>query len=204
MVRCMILVHILAWGGVFGGVDCNLVNPLYWFSGDPLNNIGWLDTVGTDQRTVINSGPFNLEVGKPITIIYAYIIGRGTDRLNSIVKAREIAAFTHQFYQSNFDDNLVSVKEETASIPTQFILYQNFPNPFNPSTTISWQSPVAGYQTLNVYDILGNEVATLVNEYRNAGSYEIDFDASSLSSGIYFYKLNAGSFIQTKKMVLIK
>ena len=89
-------------------------------------------------------------------------------------------------------------------IVSNFNLSQNFPNPFNPSTTISWQSPVAGYQTLNVYDILGNEVATLVNEYRNAGSYEIDFNASSLPSGIYFYKLNAGSFIQTKKMVLIK
>jgi hypothetical protein len=99
-----------------------LVNPLYWFSGDPINNIGWLNTVGSDKRVVINSGPFNLELGKPITIIYAYIIGRGTDRLNSITKAREIAEFTHQFYQSNFDDNLVSVEEEIANIPSEFIL----------------------------------------------------------------------------------
>ena len=192
------------WGGVLGGVDCNLVNPLYWFSGDPLNNIGWLDTVGTDQRTVINSGPFNLEVGKPITIIYAYIIGRGTDRLNSITKAREIAEFTHQFYQSNFDDNLVSVEDEITNIPTEFILHQNYPNPFNPSTKISWQSPVNSDQTLKIYDVLGNEVATLVNEHRNAGSYEVDFNASALSSGVYFYKLQAGSFIQTKKMMLVK
>jgi hypothetical protein len=192
------------WGGVFGGVDCNLVNQLYWFSGDPVSNIGWLNTIGTDQRTVINSGPFNLEVGKPITIIYAYIIGRGTDRLNSITKAREIAEFTHQFYQSNFNDNLISVEEEMANIPIEFILHQNYPNPFNPSTKISWQSPVSGHQTLKVYDVLGNEVASLVNEFRNAGSYEVDFNASSLSSGIYFYKLQAGSFIQTKKMILIK
>ncbi len=205
-------------GGVLGGVDCNLVNPLYWFSGDPINIIGWLDTLGTDQRTVINSGPFNLEIGKPITIIYAYIIGRGTDRLNSITKAREIAAFTHQFYQSNFDDNLVSVEEEKTNIPTEFILYQNYPNPFNPSTTIKFSIPNVTLSLssraesrdegarvqLKVYDILGNEVTTLVDEYRNAGNYEIDFNASKLSSGVYFYRLQAGGFVQTNKMILMK
>jgi photosystem II stability/assembly factor-like uncharacterized protein len=88
--------------------------------------------------------------------------------------------------------------------PTDFSLSQNYPNPFNPSTTISWQSPVNSHQTLKVYDVLGNEVASLVNEFRNAGSYEVDFNASSLSSGIYFYKLQAGSFIQTKKMISLK
>ena len=90
------------------------------------------------------------------------------------------------------------------AIITDYNLSQNYPNPFNPSTKISWQSPVAGHQTLKVYDVLGNEVATLVNEYRNAGSYEVDFNASSLSSGIYFYQLRAGSYTQTKKMILIK
>ena len=121
------------WGGVFGGVDCNLINPFYWYSGDPVNHVGWLDIQGTDQRMMVNTGPFDLEVGKPITIIVAYIIGRGTDRLNSILKAREIAAFTHQFYQSNFDDNLVSVENEIANIPSEFMFSQNYPNPFNPS-----------------------------------------------------------------------
>jgi hypothetical protein len=191
-------------GNVFGGVDCSLINPNYWYSGDPITNVGWLNTQGTDQRMFVNSGPFNLEVGKPITIIYAYIIGRGTDRLNSIVLAREIAAFTHQFYQSNFDDNLVSVEDEIANIPSEFILHQNYPNPFNPSTKISWQSPVNSHQSLKIYDVLGNEVANLVNEYKPAGSYEVDFNASSLSSGIYFYKLQAGDFLQTKKMIFLK
>ena len=92
------------------------------------------------------------------------------------------------------------------SIVTEYNLSQNYPNPFNPSTRISWQSIQSSgvIKTLKVYDVLGNEVATLVNEYRNAGSYEVDFNASSLSSGIYFYRLQAGSFIQTKKMILIK
>jgi hypothetical protein len=83
-------------------------------------------------------------------------------------------------------------------------LYQNYPNPFNPSTKISWQSPVSGWQTLKVYDVLGNEVVTLVNEYKPAGNYEITFDASSIASGIYFYRLQVGSFVQTRKMILLK
>lgn len=77
------------------------------------------------------------------------------------------------------------------------MLNQNYPNPFNPSTKISWQ-------TLKVCDVLGNEVATLVNEQQTAGTYEVEFNASHLSSGIYFYKLTAGGFTQTKKMVLLR
>ncbi|MBK7377929.1 MAG: T9SS type A sorting domain-containing protein [Ignavibacteriales bacterium] len=86
----------------------------------------------------------------------------------------------------------------------EFTLSQNYPNPFNPSTKISWQSPVGSWQTLKVYDILGNEVATLVNEEKPAGTYEVEFNVSQLSSGIYFYKLQAGDFIATKKMIVIK
>jgi len=88
--------------------------------------------------------------------------------------------------------------------PTNYNLNQNFPNPFNPTTKITWQSPVAGNQTLKVYDVLGNEVASLVDEYRNAGIYEIDFNASKLSSGVYFYQLKAGDYINFKKMILLK
>lgn len=96
------------------------------------------------------------------------------------------------------------IVEVDLTIPNKFSLEQNYPNPFNPTTKISWQSPVSSWQTLKVYDVLGNEAATLVNEYRDAGSYEIEFDASSLPSGVYFYKLQSGDFIQTRKMTLIK
>ena len=97
---------------------------------------------------------------------------------------------------------ILNVEDEV--IPTKFVLPQNYPNPFNPSTKISWQSPVGSWQTLKIYDILGNEVATLVNEYRSAGSYEIDFNASHLASGIYYYQLRAGDYVETKKMILLK
>ncbi len=96
-----------------------------------------------------------------------------------------------------------SVDDEGNSI-SSFTLEQNYPNPFNPSTKMSWKSPVGSYQTLKVFDALGNEVATLINEYLAAGNYEVEFNAESLSSGIYFYKLQTGSFIETKKMILVK
>ena len=100
-------------------------------------------------------------------------------------------------------DEIVSVENE-GNIPGTFVLEQNYPNPFNPTTKISWQSPVGSWQTLKIYDVLGNEIATLVDEYKPTGSYEVDFNASGLSSGIYFYKLQTGNYIEMKKMVLLK
>ncbi|MHC1737623.1 MAG: T9SS type A sorting domain-containing protein [Ignavibacteriaceae bacterium] len=85
-----------------------------------------------------------------------------------------------------------------------FELSQNYPNPFNPSTTISYRMATAQNVTLKIFDVLGNEVATLVNEVQNAGNYSVEFDASTLSSGIYMYRLSAGNIIQTKKMSLLK
>jgi photosystem II stability/assembly factor-like uncharacterized protein len=94
--------------------------------------------------------------------------------------------------------------EQEPTQPTEFILEQNYPNPFNPSTKISWQSPVGSHQTIKVFDVLGNEIATLVDEYKPAGRYEVEFDASRMASGIYFYKLRAGDYTAVKKMLLIK
>jgi len=98
----------------------------------------------------------------------------------------------------------VTVVGQELMKPNEFALYQNYPNPFNPSTKISWQSPTGSWQTLKVYDVLGNEVATLVNEEKPAGNYEVLFNRSDLASGIYFYRLQARDFIQTKKMILMK
>ncbi len=91
-----------------------------------------------------------------------------------------------------------------AEIPERFELEQNYPNPFNPSTTISWQSPESGLQTLKVYNVLGVEVVTLVNEWKEAGKYSINFDAQNLPSGTYFYKLTIGNNTKVRKMMLLK
>ncbi len=102
------------------------------------------------------------------------------------------------------------VKQFVSSIPTEFELYQNYPNPFNPSTNIQYAISSMQIVTLKVYDILGSEVAALVDEYKSAGSYKVDFNsagtlhATSLPSGVYFYRLQAGDYSETKKMILLK
>ena len=104
-----------------------------------------------------------------------------------------------------YGDTLVtSVDDDKEAIPIEFSLAQNYPNPFNPSTIIQYAISSRQFVTLKVYDVLGNEIATLVNEEKPAGEYEVEFDGSNLSSGIYFYRLTSGSNIKTKKMVLIR
>jgi hypothetical protein len=91
-----------------------------------------------------------------------------------------------------------------SEIPKEYVLSENYPNPFNPSTTIKYQIPKDGFVTLKVYDILGAEVANLVNEDKVAGRYEVSFDASLLASGVYIYRLNVNDYVNVKKMVLMK
>jgi hypothetical protein len=114
--------------------------------------------------------------------------------------------YQYRLKQIDFDGKFEysNIIEVTVNAPTKFSLEQNYPNPFNPTTKISWQSSVGSWQTIKVYDVLGNEVATLVNEQKPAGSYEVEFDGSALPSGAYFYQLKTGSFIETKKMVLLR
>jgi hypothetical protein len=99
---------------------------------------------------------------------------------------------------------LTTSVDDPENKPENFRLLQNYPNPFNPATKISWQSPVSSWQTLKIYDALGNEVSTLVNQEKPAGVHTITFDASDLSSGIYFYQLITRDFTETKKMILLR
>jgi hypothetical protein len=98
----------------------------------------------------------------------------------------------------------VGISEDVTSNLGTFQLYQNYPNPFNPTTRISWQSPSSGWQVLKVFDVLGNEIATLVDEERETGYYSVEFDASNLSSGIYLYRLKTENYIAEKKMIILK
>jgi hypothetical protein len=92
----------------------------------------------------------------------------------------------------------------TSAIPEKTKLFQNYPNPFNPSTTIKYELPKSSIVRLGVYDMLGREVSVLVNERRDAGVHEVTFDASGFSSGVYFFRLQAGDFIESKKLILLK
>jgi len=88
--------------------------------------------------------------------------------------------------------------------PNKFSLSQNYPNPFNPTTSIQYSISNKQFVTIRVYDVLGREIATLINEEKPAGNYEVEFNAVNLPSGIYFYRIQAGSYINTKKMVLLR
>jgi hypothetical protein len=101
-------------------------------------------------------------------------------------------------------DFVTDVEDITTTLPTAYALEQNFPNPFNPATKINFSLPVEGFVTLNVYNSIGQQVATLVSESKTAGTYTVNFDASDLTSGIYFYKISSGNFTETKKMILLK
>ena len=100
------------------------------------------------------------------------------------------------------DSAYLNVQDER--IPNDFMLSQNYPNPFNPVSKIKYRIPHRSMVKLQVFDILGNEISTLVNTEQTAGSYEVEFNGSNLASGIYFYRLNAGEFTSVKKMLLLK
>ena len=136
------------------------------------------------------------------------------------IKASHIGYITNEYSQpvqidlsnnpvvKNIDIGLKSspssVTDNGGQTPETFNLYQNYPNPFNPTTKIEFDLAKAQYVSLRIYDILGKEITTLVNSFVRAGNYSIEFDASDLASGIYFYELNAGSFHQMRKMILLK
>jgi probable HAF family extracellular repeat protein len=121
-----------------------------------------------------------------------FIVGNGTNSTSELDEGYYIAV-----------NGITSITDPKYIVPS-FLLSQNYPNPFNPNTKIVWQTPVSGYQSLKVYDVLGNEVEILVDEFKEAGNYEINFNASKLSSGVYIYKLQTGIFVSTKKMVVLK
>ncbi|MEP0862225.1 MAG: carboxypeptidase regulatory-like domain-containing protein [Ignavibacterium sp.] len=127
------------------------------------------------------------KIGYPFSLSEPFII----DSVNQSVNNISIV-----FNTSSVEDSFI--------IPETIILNQNYPNPFNPVTKISWQTEIGGKQILKIFDVLGNEVATLLDEQLPPGNYEITFDAHNLTSGFYFYQLTAGDFIKTRKMILIK
>ena len=104
----------------------------------------------------------------------------------------------------SFSGNATSIYNNNSQASLIFDMKQNYPNPFNPSTTIEYQIPQSSHVSLVVYDVLGNQVVTIVNEVKPAGNYSVNFVAANLASGIYFYKIKAGNYVQTKKLIIVK
>jgi hypothetical protein len=211
-----------------GAYSPNLNNPPY-FVDFPLDSMGnWIDAVW--NRWMLHNNALlarNITQQSDLAIFFdcgmqdeylAYRFNTGfADSLDELGIAYEFQSYTgghsshfrypigFKFLDSVMNKAATNVDDgKISGTPTEFILYQNYPNPFNPSTVISYQLAVGSRVTLKVYDILGNEVATLVNEEKPAGSYEVKWSAESLSSGVYFYQLIAGSYLETKKMILLR
>jgi len=131
--------------------------------------------------------------------LYGYSSSQSsTTSLNYTTSYNSTASFTMT------PENVTSVTNNNSSVLKNFVLEQNYPNPFNPTTTISYKLPYSSKVVLKVFNILGKEVATLVNSQETAGLHQVEFNASSLASGVYFYQINAGKFVATKKLILLK
>ena len=181
-----------------------------------INPLGYADGMKIDSSgNIFCAGPQGIWVfspdGTPLDTILVPLTPSNCNWGNEDRKTLFITASTN-VYKIRLAP-VTDVRDE-GYLPGNFELYQNYPNPFNPTTKISWQSAVGSWQTLKVYDVLGNEVATIVDEYNPAGNYNIEFSAVSkftsgggsynLPSGIYFYQLVVGDFTQTKKLVILK
>ena len=139
-----------------------------------------------------------------------FVEGHGTTiKSNSysfIDKNISTGEYQYRLKQIDYDGSFKysNVVEVNVLIPTKFSLEQNYPNPFNPSTTIQYSIPESENVKLSIYNTIGEEVSKLVNGYKEAGTYKVNFNASKLSSGIYYYKIIAGNFSSVKKMILLK
>lgn len=180
---------------------------LNWRTASEINNRGF-----EVERKSLNSGWVNIGfvegVGNSTSVVFYSFLDENVTGTSSKYRLKQL----------DFDGSFDYSKEVEVDLNVKdFNLYQNYPNPFNPATKISWQSPIDSWQTLKVYDVLGNEVAILVNEYKPAGSYKVEFNTQSnssasgglsgvksLASGIYYYRLEIGSFAESKKMILLK
>lgn len=163
--------------------------------------------------TEVNNKGFEIEknyAGDWTTV--AFVDGKGTtSEVNNYNFTDEVVNYEgtleYRLRQIDFDGTVSyseTISVEVTSIPSEFNLAQNYPNPFNPTTNITFAIPENGNVKLSVYNMLGEEIAVLLNGYREAGNYEVTFNANELNSGIYLYKIEAGNFVNIKKMILVK
>jgi hypothetical protein len=170
---------------------------LDWTTASELNNHGF----EIERRIDNNWATVGFVEGKGTTSdLQSY---RFTDQLD-LINAQTI---NYRLRQIDFDGTYTystEIEVEFSPVPNDLVLEQNYPNPFNPSTKINYQLPSTGFVTLKIYDAIGNEVTTLLNQIQTEGSHSIDFNASNLTTGIYFYVLRVNNVIKTNKMLLIK
>ena len=179
------------------------------FTANVLNGQVQLDW---ETATELNNAGFSIQRSKDNNkfIDLAFVKGKGTTTTQSLYSYTDKSGLSGKYYyrlkQVDFNGSVTYSKstEVDLGLPKDYALEQNYPNPFNPSTTIEFSLPAAEKVSLKIYNLLGQVVTTLVNGYREAGTYNVNWDASNLSTGIYIYRVEANSFSLTKKMTLLK
>lgn len=203
----------LLWDKFYNGLSLNSEDKAKSIAIDKSGNIYLTGKSGIKGATV----KYNPDGEEQWSIQYSdtnYPVAVGVDEQNNVFVTGQIRGDNSylDFLTIKYIQDSTSSMFYDQKILTEYSLFQNYPNPFNPNTTISWQSPLGSHQTLKVFDVLGIEIATLVDGYKPAGKHEVEWNASHFASGVYFYKLKSidrttgsgQSFIQTKKMILIK
>ncbi|MBL8017031.1 MAG: T9SS type A sorting domain-containing protein, partial [Ignavibacteria bacterium] len=184
------------------------------YSGDGCTRTGWYDSTAQHSFGILNTGPFTMNSGDTQIIAYSYMITRdGGTNLQNVCALQSISDSALKYYYNDFKTCVpIGIDPISSEIPKKYELLQNYPNPFNPMTKLKFSIPlsrgVAGEAgrgvLLKVYDVLGKEIAVIVNENLRPGIYEIEWDAANIPSGVYFYSLVTNEFTQTKKMVVLK
>jgi hypothetical protein len=195
-------------------IDYNLTTPVELISftanvSENTVNLNWQTATETNNSGFQIERCEKLEAGNEEYKAIGFISGNGTtteqQSYSFVDKNISAGKYKYRLKQIDFDGTFEYSNEIDVDItPDEFALEQNYLNPFNPSTSIQYSISSKQFVTLKVYDVLGNEITTLVNEEKSAGSYNVQFTMDNFSSGIYFYKLTAGEFVQTRKMILIK
>ena len=196
----------------------------YMLPGDPITGTGYIDGITDgpgDRRMWLMNGPFNMNLGDTAEVVIALVGGMGKNHLASVSDLKQNAGsailFFNTFVEEFTKGSIIGVTTPDIPIPeyipANYVLYQNYPNPFNSFTTIRYEMPEPAFVKLIIYDVLGREVKELVNEEKPAGSHRVQFDASDLSSGVYFYKISFynesnklvnDGLNKTMKLVLVK
>ncbi|MDP4176205.1 MAG: T9SS type A sorting domain-containing protein [Bacteroidota bacterium] len=181
---------------------------LFPLTGDPEKEKGWYEGKGWpggpepySRWLTVNTGPFIFASKDTQEVVVAMVVARGSSYLNSVTELKNKAAAVRNFY---FNNLITSAGEYVNTAINGFTLKQNYPNPFNPTTIINYSIPKKSHVELKVINMLGREVKTLINKEQNAGEYNVNFDGSSLPSGIYIYTIQAGQYRASRKLVLLK
>jgi hypothetical protein len=171
---------------------------LLWSTASEINNRGFeIERSVNDNDNFVSIGYVDGKGSSTVINYYSFTDNPQVNGVNQLY---------YRLKQFDFDGtfNYSNVVNVTFDVPTEFMLGQNYPNPFNPSTSIRYFVPEQSFVSIKVYNVMGKEIVTLVNDVKSTGSYELVFDASLLPSGTYFYTLNAGEYSATKKMILVK